>query len=441
MNKRSAGRKPRGVETALLIWSRVERGALIAEELRALDDRVAPADRTLAASLCYAMCRRLSLWEYLRGLYMLPRPSKFSHAARTAALCGIAGLVELRNFVPAVLISSLVDWTKARDPRGARAVNAVLRRACGENASQIGRLRSRADMDALCLLRGVPPLAADLWTRSYGSEEATKLIGMCAGTSSLSLRLSPDSPRDLPRLLTDAGYAVSESPLPGGLRVEGTFLPSGLPCWDKGWFAAQSESSMLVGREAADFDGTYLLDMCAGRGVKTGQIALTRPDVLIEAWDLSSGRSEASAREMERLGVSPRVLRKTGDALLLSPERTPDAVLVDAPCSGSGTWRRHPEGKWRLTGESLENLAALQERLLDRAFALVKKGGKVVYSTCSLFDCENERVVRRALDSHPEMRELPAAVAGEAVRRETGYAILPDSPWADGFYLAVFIKD
>ena len=145
--------------------------------------------------------------------------------------------------------------------------------------------------------------------------------------------------------------------------------------------------------------------------------------------------------EMERLRVSSRVHYKSGDALELAPLRVPDAILVDAPCSGSGTWRRHPEGKWRLSPEALDELCALQERLLERACSLVKAGGKVVYSTCSLLACENERVVRAVLGRHPEMLEQPAAEADAMTPRACGGAILPADPWTDGFYLAVLHKE
>ena len=87
----SPSRSPRGVETALRIWEKVEKGALISEQLRALADSVSPPDRTLAASLCYAMARRLSLWQHLRTLFMLPKPSKYTRAAQTAVLCGACG--------------------------------------------------------------------------------------------------------------------------------------------------------------------------------------------------------------------------------------------------------------------------------------------------------------------------------------------------------------
>ena len=196
---------------------------------------------------------------------------------------------------------------------------------------------------------------------------------------------------------------------------------------------------MMVGRIAADFEGTCLLDMCAGRGVKTGQIAALRPDASLEGWDLSQGRIAAAEREMRRLGLTGRVTLKSGSSLELIAERLPDAILVDAPCSGSGTWRRHPEGAWRLSEESLAELSRLQSQLLARAFALVRRGGKVIYSTCSLLAEENEEAAARALALSPGVRPVEVSLPG-GVTRKLGSVILPENPWTDGFYAAAFTK-
>ena len=195
----------------------------------------------------------------------------------------------------------------------------------------------------------------------------------------------------------------------------------------------------MVGRIAADFEGTCLLDMCAGRGVKTGQIAALRPDASLEGWDLSQGRIAAAEREMQRLGLTGRVTLKSGSSLELIAQRLPDAILVDAPCSGSGTWRRHPEGAWRLSEESLAELSRLQSQLLARAFALVRRGGKVIYSTCSLLAEENEEAVARALALSPGVRPVEVSLPG-GVPRKLGSVILPENPWTDGFYAAAFTK-
>ena len=430
----------RGIEAALHIWAQVNKGAMVSEALRALGNAVAPADRVLAASLLYGLVRRLSLWQALREKFLLPKPSKFSKHVQAAALLGTAGLLELRTFAPAALISALVDWTKERDPRGGRVVNAVMRRVLEQGPAELKALEADDRLESLCLLSGVPLWVAERWRDQYGLALGRRLVQLNAESGALSLRLSPDAPEDLASRLAGAGQPAVPSPLARCLRLEGSALPSALPGYDEGLITPQSESSMIVGRTAADFAGDCFLDMCAGRGVKTGQIAQLRPDIFVEGWDLSKGRVAAGVREMERLKLNGRVSMRVGDALVLEPERTPDAILVDAPCSGSGTWRRHPEGRWRLSPENLTELSELQYTLLCRAFALVRQGGKVVYSTCSLLGEENEKVVQRALAAVPEMRELGGAYPEGSCARGAGCVIMPETPWTDGFYLAVFSK-
>ncbi len=427
----------RGIEAAMHVWSQVSRGGTVSECLRVLND-VSPADRTLAASLCWAVARRLSLWEHLRAKFMKPKPEKFSKSAQAAVLMGAAGLMELRSFAPAVLISSLIDWTKSRDVRGSRVVNAVLRRIYEDGPAELGRLRTSGDLESLCLVGGFPLWVAERLFLQRGEKEARQLIELSSGAASLSLRLSPLAPREILQNLRDVGLGIEESPAGGSLRIDGTALPTSLPGYKEGYITPQSESSIAVGRAAADFHGTFFLDMCAGRGVKTGQILQLRPDVTAEAWDLSKGRAAAGVREMERLNLNDRVTFRQGDALELKISRAPDAILVDAPCSGSGTWRRHPEGKWRLTPRGLDDLSHLQCDLLTRAFSLVKPGGKVFYATCSLLAEENELVASRALEICPEMREEDLKIDG--ARRGVGRLIMPENEWTDGFYIAAFTR-
>ena len=420
------------------IYSKCRSGAVVSETLRALGNALAPADRTLAATLCYAVERRLSLWERLRAMYMQPAPEKFSQAAQDAVLVGAAGLMSLKKFAPPVLISSLIDWTKKYDYRGSRVVNAVLRRVLEQAPDEIERLKRSKRLDALCLTSGFPYWAAVSLCERYGEERGRSLVSLTSGSAAMSLRLSPDAPRTLLDEMAKAGVTAHESPLPECLRLDGTHLPTALPGYAKGLITPQTESSVSVGNEAADFDGKLLLDMCAGRGVKTGQIAQLRPDIRIEAWDLSPARVAAAEREMSRLGVE-NVAFRAGDALTLAPLCAPDAVLVDAPCSGSGTWRRHPEGKWR-PQDALAPMTELQKNLLSRALSLVKRGGKVVYSTCSLFPEENEDVVSSVLADFPRVEEISPGETAGFTPLAHGYASSPDSPWTDGFYIAVFVK-
>jgi len=188
--------------------------------------------------------------------------------------------------------------------------------------------------------------------------------------------------------------------------------------------------------------GGTILDMCSGRGVKTGQIAQSLPDARIECWELSPLRHRAAVREMTRLGIGNRVTLRLGDALSLSPVEKPSMVFLDAPCTGSGTWNRKPESKWKLSWAKVDKICELQRNLFKKALTLVETGGIIIYVTCSLLRQENENVVADALSGAGDCVVLDAPLSGDHVRRGRpwGTYILPSLPWLDGFYVSAVMK-
>ncbi len=429
----------RGIEGALQVWEQVKRGGIVSEALRKKSSAMAPGERTLAASLLYSLVRRQSLWQFFMERFLMPKPSRFSWQVRDAVMMGCAGLMELRTFAPAALIGGLVDWTKKGDFRGSKVVNAVLRKVLEQGPSLMADLVADPSLQSLCLCHGVPLWVGKQWISQYGELAGRRLIVLQRGSSSLSLRITPGASVDLLiDRLREKGQDVELSTMAGSLRMAGSALPVALPGYAEGMITAQSESSMVVGHQFALLCRGNLLDMCAGRGVKTGQVAQLREDSFVEAWDLSEGRVGAGKREMERLGLQDRTLFRCGDALKLEPLTEPQGILLDVPCSGSGTWRRHPESKWRLTPQKLQELTQIQRQLLCRALDIISPGGTVLYSTCSLHRQENENVVKSVMEARPDLEELELSFSQEKVIRGdgAGYVVWPDNPWTDGFYLA-----
>jgi 16S rRNA (cytosine967-C5)-methyltransferase len=433
----------RGIEAALEVWREVRRGRFASESLRSISDRVSEKDRPLAATLVYSLIRRESLWKEIVGRFLKTGSSGVSPAVRDALMVGAAGSLELRTFEPRVLVNALVEWTKCRDERGSKVVNAVLRRIVEGGPEILAEIERSVAFSDLAMRSGVPLWAAKSWESSFGRTEGRALIELHSQPVSLALRLSPGVDRsEMVQRLEEGGFPAVESPdLPFSVRLEGTALPTGLPGYEEGKITPQSESSMAV---SLAFTGrgkfSRLLDMCAGRGGKTGQLAQAFPEASLEGWDLSGPRIKAAVKEMKRLGISDRVKFSVGDSLELEPSFIPDGVLLDAPCSGSGTWRRHPESKWRLSQDELARYGALQAKLLGRALDLVSTGGTVLYCTCSLFREENEQVVAKAMSVRSDVVELepPHELVSRCRKgRPWGYYTWPDNPWTDGFYMAL----
>jgi 16S rRNA (cytosine967-C5)-methyltransferase len=305
-------------------------------------------------------------------------------------------------------------------------------------------LRASPALSDQALSYGVPGWAALWWSKELGMKEAKRLIQISTAQTWMSLRASPGVDRDE----WIAGYGVSSASPSDvatcGIRLESNPYPPDLPGYEDGRVTPQTESSMLAANAlSSHWRGGRLLDMCVGRGVKAGHIMTRRLDAEVEGWDIAPLRLKAAEREFARLGVSgERFSLVCGDALSLEPMAVPSAILLDAPCSGSGTWGRHPDGKWKNNPSSVARMEALQKSLLSRACKILPAGGVIMYSTCSVFRCENENVVGSVMALRDDMAEIPLNIRSSAARRGKPYGtvILPESPWIDGFYMAMFGK-
>lgn len=436
----------RGIEGTLHVWREVRAGKFASESLRRIADSMNPKDLTLAASLVYIALRRQFLWKEIYGRFLKKSPSGLSQAVEDALCIGTAGILELRTFEPRVLVNGLLqELKKTGDHKGVPVVNAVLRRVGEEGPEVLKKLRSSGGQKEQALVAGVPAWVASKWRNDWG-EDGKNLLKMMLIRPYSSFRVSPGA--DVPSLINaarDKGIKCWQSPfLSSSIRLPTTIFPPNFPGFSEGLATPQAESSMMVAEVMKKvYRGGAIMELCSGRGIKTGQIAALFPAVPIESLELSPGRVKAAERELTRIGRRGAVKIRCGDALTYQPSGPlPSMISLDAPCSGSGTWSRRPEGKWRLTQEKLESLASLQANLLKKALSLLAPGGIVVYSTCSLLKNENENVVAHVLAENPDHVELSFPFSGPHFQRGRPWGVYmwPKLPWIDGFYMAVIMK-
>jgi|ADurb_Gel_03_Slu_FD_contig_123_22249_length_16971_multi_6_in_2_out_2_4 16S rRNA (cytosine967-C5)-methyltransferase len=436
----------RGIEAALRVYGEVNEGAFAAEALRKIYTDIAPSDRVLAATLVYCSLRREGLWKHLLMKYCRRNTKDMSALTRDALIVGIAGIVELKYFALPVLINGLVQAIKSNgEDRDIGLVNAVLHTVADEAKPYLAELKKSSALRDQALYWGIPGWAAAQWSKDMSIPEAKRLVKGSGMRTYLSLRLSRGVDRDewLARYTASGKKAWASPFLERSVRTPANPYPLDIPGFSEGKVTPQSESSMLVAEALSRrWKGGPLLDMCCGRGIKTGQLADMFPEAEIEAWDISEGRIRAAEYEMIRMRVRDRVKFRCGDSLSLTPSKEPQAILLDAPCTGSGTWGRHPESKWRMTPEMVMKAAELQRDLLERAVSLVAPGGVVAYSTCSMFREENEKVVAAVMARHPELTEAPVERSHKLMLKGKPYGtvIWPGLPWVDGFYLALLVK-
>lgn len=436
----------RGIEAALKVYSETKRGAFAAEALRKVHDDVRDTDRTLAATLVYSALRRQGLWRHMLEIYSRRPVKDMPEFVENALIVGIAGAMELKHFALPVLVNGIVQAVKAEGfERETGLVNAILHTVADEGPKEMEALAAGAALRDRALFYGVPTWAAALWAKEFSVAEAKSLVRLAGMKTYMSLRISRgvDRKKWIGGYVSEGGRAWVSPASEYSVRTASTPYPPDLPGFADGEITPQTESSMAVGLAAAkNYRGGLVLDMCCGRGIKTGQMADLIPDAEIEAWDLSPGRISAAKSELERLSLNEKVRFTQGDALKLEPAAAPSLILLDAPCSGSGTWGRHPDGKWRASPELIESNSKLQRELLGRAADIVAPGGIIIYSTCSLFRDENEMVVATVMAERRDFMEIPADVKGiPSVRgKPYGTVIRPALPWVDGFYLALLQK-
>ncbi len=245
-----------------------------------------------------------------------------------------------------------------------------------------------------------------------------------------------------------AGEGIAAEPTsfsPWGLRVAGRSPLVGGAAFRSGLVEIQDEGSQLVALLAGAAPGMRVADLCAGAGGKTLAMAMAMDNRgHLVACDVSQTRLDAAVKRLRRAGVhnAERHLLIPGDKWAKRQREKFDAVLVDAPCTGTGTWRRHPDARARLAPADLDELLIRQSGILDIAAGLVRKGGRLVYATCSMLVEENEAQVSAFLARHPGFAPLPFAAAWPAaagpVPGDGPFLILtPHRHGTDGFFAAV----
>ena len=245
--------------------------------------------------------------------------------------------------------------------------------------------------------------------------------------------------------LAEENLQAAPTPLsPWGLRFAGRTPVTTGPAFQSGLVEIQDEGSQLVAALVDAKPGMRVADWCAGAGGKTLAIAMTmRNRGYIAACDPSERRLEGAVRRLRRAGVSnvERHRTEAGDKWAKRRAATFDRVLVDAPCTGTGTWRRNPDARLRLTARDLAELLPRQAAILDAAAGLVRTGGRLVYATCSLLPEENEAQVSGFLSRHSGFALLPLAEAwplpSEPPCAGPFLSLTPRRHGTDGFFGAV----
>ncbi len=427
-------------EALRLLAGTLGEGRMLSDMARSAPAALAPEDRARAGALAAATLRHLGQCDaVIRRFARKVPPLEALNALRVAA-------AELHVFdeKPHAVVDGAVGAVKTR-PSGARLaglVNAVARKLSSEGAPiWAAQDAPRTNMPGW------------LWGRlgsAYGGAATRRIAQAHLRAAPLDL-----TPRD-PSAAAELAERLDAAPLPtGSLRVARRTQVSALPGFEDGAWWVQDMAAALPARLLGDVAGARVLDLCAAPGGKTLQLAAAGAQVT--ALDISERRLERLRENLARTGLAAEIV--AADALDWTPDAPFDAILLDAPCSATGTIRRHPDLPHHKPGPDVGALARLQDALLDRAWGWLREGGALVFATCSLLPEEGEHrsaaFAARTADARP-VRIDPAALGGAPhwVNAAGELRLRPDfqpsaaSPDAevvdfggmDGFFAASFLK-
>ncbi len=338
--------------------------------------------------------------------------------------------------VPAyAAIAQTVELTKRRDGIGAsKLVNAVLRRVDRERDA-LEPAATRDPVESLAIRGSHPQWIVARWVERWGLEATAKLLAANNDEAPISVRPYGISRDELRNMLEGAGVDCTEIPLvPDSLQLPGGVALTELGAFKQGLMFVQDPAATLVVQYADIPQGATVADLCAAPGGKA--LELSRRAAVVVAADRSMTRTERMAIGLGRVNAENlAIVVADATAPAISPV---DVVLIDVPCTGTGTFRRHPDARWRLRISDFAVMAATQRAMLRAAATVVKPGGLLIYSTCSLELDENDDPVQSFLAANsdfvlepPSTSAVPAAVLDNGLLR-----VLPQLHHTDGAFAA-----
>ena len=432
-----------------------EYGSLLLKNVLDKYDYLESRDKAFIKRLTEGVTERRIQLDYVLGRFSKTPPAKCKPLIRNLLRMGAYQILFMDNVPDSAACNEAVKLAEKRHFQQLKGfVNGVLRSLSREKEKLVWPDKKKEPVLWLSVMYSMPEWIVKMWLADYGAETTEKILaGLLEPrpvTIRLAERLTEEEREELLARLEECGAGPAAHPyLPYAYMLQKSDGVASLPGFSRGMFAVQDVSSMLVTECALDAaQKTYfLLDICAapgGKAVHAAERLAGRGRV--EARDISESKTGLILDNARRMGLSNLEI-KVWDATVPDEEMkgAADVVLADLPCSGLGVIGRKADIKYRVTSESLSEVAALQRRILTNAAEYVKPGGTLVYSTCTINKEENERQAAWFADNFPfSLRSLDGGLP-EALKNKESKAgmcqLLPGIHKTDGFFIAAFVRE
>jgi 16S rRNA (cytosine967-C5)-methyltransferase len=376
---------------------------------RAFQSEAAPLDRrdrALAMRLAYGTVQRKGTLDHLIERLAGRSVARLDAPVLAALRLGLFELLYLSGAPERAVVDDAVELAKTHGRGGHGLVNAVLRRAAREGPGALLGSLDEETPEQAAIAYSHPEWIARLWWELLGADDARALMACDSEPGELALRANTlvggaDSLAGELRASSVACH-LSES-IPEAVVLDGPFDAHESPLWRAGAFVAQSRAAMLVSRALDPRPGERVLDLCAAPGGKTTHLAaLMRGEGEVVAIERNERRAQELRETVRRLRAANVIVERGDAAEPRAKDARFDRVLVDPPCSGLGTLQSNADLRWRMTAESVEQMAQAQRAILAAGAEAVRADGVLVYSTCTISPIENELVIADFLDSHAD---------------------------------------
>lgn len=401
------------------------RTAFSADALAAVEPSLSEKDRGLCHEIVLGSLRRQIYLDRLIQKFVGEK--KLDRAVRVALRIGIYQLLFLDRIPAFSAINESVELVrKAKKASATGFVNAILRRITRENLD----LTFADEVDRISVETSHPRWLIERWIGEFGSERAFEIAMANNAEPPLAFRRTArHSDPDIEAIGRSSNYVA-------GCRLGSGDTRRLIELEREGVIYFQDESSQLVASAAAANAGEYVLDVCAAPGSKTGMLALSGRAMII-AGDVTRARLATLRSNLERQGVAGvELCQYDASAGLPFAEAAFDLVIVDAPCSGTGTIRHNPEIRYNLAIGDVVRHSSKQLKIALNASKTLKKGGRMIYSTCSIERDENEDVIRGLLAERPDLAVTRPDVNERFITNEGFARTFPDRDDMDGFFIA-----